>query len=213
MKKYRISFVVIFLSTTLACNLQVQLTQPPASLQITPSPPVSPTPFQVPSPTEHFITPTLHLDIPFLTLDGLKNAEYRVTVNGVEQTIRMTNGQYQLGADPTSPGFFAVTVGDLAAFGDLNSDTVDDAVVILSEWYGGTGINVFVAAVINWAGTSRHAASVLIDDRAIINSIRIENGFIIVDTVVHSDNDPGCCPSQQKTRIFRLVDQNLVEEK
>ena len=213
MKKYRIPFVVMILSTTLACNLQVQSVQTPASLQITPFPPVSPTPFQVPSPTEHFITPTLHLDIPFLTLDGLKNAEYRVTINGVEQAIRMTNGSYQLGADPASPGFLTVTVGDLAAFGDLNSDTVDDAVVILSEWYGGTGTNVFVAAVINWAGTSHHAASMLIDDRAIINSMRIENGFIIVDAVVHGDNDPGCCPSQQKTRIFRLVDQNLVEEK
>lgn len=211
--KYRITFVVVILATALACNLQVQLAQTPVPLQITPFPPVSPTPFQVPSPTEQFITPTLHLDIPFLTLEGLKNAEYRVIVNGVEQIVRMTNGQYQLGADPVSPDFLTVTVGDLAAFGDLNSDTVDDAVVILSEWYGGTGINVFVAAVVNWAGTSRHAASVLIDDRAIINSIRIEDGFIIVDTVVHGDNDPGCCPSRQITRTFRLVDQNLVEEK
>jgi len=211
--KYRITFVVVILSTTLACNLQVQLAQTPVPLQSTLFPPVSPAPFQEPSPTEHFITPALHLDIPFLTLDGLKNAEYRVTVNGREQTIRMTNGQYQPGADPASPVFLTVTVGDLAAFGDLNGDTVDDAVVVLSEWYGGTGINVFVAAVINWAGTSRHTASVLIDDRAIIHSMRIEDGFIIVDAVVHGDNDPGCCPSQQKTRIFRLVDQNLVEEK
>ena len=213
MEKYWIWVTTVILSITLACNLQVQLVQTPAPLQITPFPPVSPTSFQVPPPTEPFITPTLHLDIPFLTLDGLKNTEYRVTVNGVEQTIRVANGQYQLGADPTSPDFFTITVGDLAAFGDLNSDTVDDAVVILSEWYGGTGINVFVAAVINWAGTSRHAASALIDDRAIINSIRIENGSIIVDAVVHGDNDPGCCPSLQQTHIFRLVDQNLVEEK
>jgi hypothetical protein len=165
-----------------------------------------------PDPTGPFVTPTPHRDIPPLTLDGLKNAEYRVTVNGMEQIIRMINGQYQVGTDSTSRDFLTVTINDLAVFGDLNGDSVDDAAVILSEWYGGTGINVYLAAVTNWAGLPLHKASVLIDDRAIIQSARIENGLIIVDALVHGENDPGCCPSKQITRVFRLVDQGLVEQ-
>ena len=165
-----------------------------------------------PDPTGPAVTPTPHMDIPPLTLTGLKNAEYRVIVNGTVQSIRMINGQYQIGTDPASPGFMTVTVNDLAAFGDLNGDRVDDAIIILSEWYGGTGIDVYVAAFTNWAGIPLHKASVLIDDRAIIQSIRVENGSIIVKALVHGVNDPGCCPSQQVTRIFRLVDQSLVEQ-
>ncbi|HSM71624.1 MAG TPA: NBR1-Ig-like domain-containing protein, partial [Anaerolineales bacterium] len=129
-----------------------------------------------PDPTGSSATPTPHMDIPPLTLSGLKNAEYRVNINGVEKTIRMTNGTYQQGTDSTSPEFRVVTVNDLAVFGDLNGDRVDDAVVILGEWYGGTGINVYIAAVTNSAGIPLHNASVFIDDRAIIQSIRIDNG-------------------------------------
>ena len=157
-------------------------------------------------------TPTPYMDIPALTLDGLKNAEYRITFNGVEKTIRLTNGLYQQGTDPTSPDFLTVVVNNPAAFGDLNGDGVDDAAIMVSEGYGGTGVNVYVAAVTNWAGIPLHKASVLIDDRAIIQSVRIENGLIIVNAIVHGDNDPGCCPSKQVTRTFRLVGQSLVEQ-
>jgi len=165
-----------------------------------------------PDPTGPIATPTPYKDIPPLTLGRLKNAEYSVAVNGVRQTIRMMNGSYQQGTDPTSPDFLVVTVNQPAAFGDLNSDNVDDAAIMLSEWYGGTGINVYVAAATNWAGIPLHKASVLIDDRAIIQSIRIENGLIIVDAIVHGENDPGCCPSKHVTRIFRLVGDVLIEQ-
>jgi len=165
-----------------------------------------------PDPTGPAVTPTPHMDIPPLTLDGLKNAEYRVAVNGVIQTIRVTNGLYQQGTDPTEPGFMTVVVNEPAPFGDLNGDGIDDAAIIIGESQGGTGINVYVAAVTNWAGIPLHKASVLIDDRAIIQSVRIENGLIIVNAIVHGANDAGCCPTKHVTRIFRLVDQTLVEQ-
>jgi len=165
-----------------------------------------------PYPTGPLVTPTPYMDIPALTLDGLKNAEYRLAVNGVIQTIRITNGLYQQGSDPTEPGFLTIVVNTPVDFGDLNGDGVDDAVIMLSEGHGGTGVNVYVAAVTNWAGIPLHKASVLIDDRAIIESVRIENGLIIVDAIVHGANDAGCCPTKHVTRIFRLVDQTLVEQ-
>ncbi|HSG42368.1 MAG TPA: NBR1-Ig-like domain-containing protein [Anaerolineales bacterium] len=165
-----------------------------------------------PDPTGPTATPTPYKDIPPLTLDGLKNAEYRVAINGAIQTIRVNDGLYQHGTDPTEPGFFTVTLNEPVAFGDLNNDSDDDAAIMLSEWYGGTGINVYVAAVTNWAGIPLHKASALIDDRAIIQSIRIEYGLIIVDAIVHGDDDPGCCPSKHVTRIFRLVGDVLVEQ-
>lgn len=165
-----------------------------------------------PDPTGPTATPTPYKDIPPLTLDGLKNAEYSVTVNGVRQTIRLIDGAYQQGSDPSAPDFLAATVNQPAAFGDLNNDNDDDAAIMFSEWYGGTGTNVYVAAVTNWAGIPLHKASALIDDRGIIQSIRIENGLIIVDAIVHGENDPGCCPSKHVTRTFRLAGDVLVEQ-
>jgi len=165
-----------------------------------------------PYPTGPIATPTPYMDIPALTLNGLKNAEYRVSINGVVQTIRVTDGIYQQGTDPTDPGFLTVVVNTPVAFGDLNGDGINDAVIMLSEGHGGTGAYVHVAAVINWAGIPLHKASVLIDDRAIIQSLRIENGLIIVNAIVHGENDPGCCPSKQVVRTFRLVDDVLIEQ-
>jgi len=204
--------LLLILLAPLACNFQVEIVQTPEVLDVTPLPLISPTSFQIPSPTEEFIIPTPYLDIPILTLPGLKNAEYLVDINGVEQTIRLVNGQYQTGTDSSVPGFVMVTLNEMAAFGDLNNDGIDDAVVLMNEWRGGTGISTFIVAVINWAGIPRHEASALLGDRVIISSLRIENGLIFVDTVMHGPNDPGCCPSQHVAHIFRLTDQNLVED-
>jgi len=169
-------------------------------------------PGSVPYPPGAIPTPTPHMDIPALTLDGLKNAEYRIAINGTVQTIRVKDGIYQHGTDPTDPGFLTVVVNTPVVFADLNGDAINDAAIMLSEGHGGTGAYVYVAAVTNWAGIPLHKASVLIDDRAIIESIRIENGLIIVDAIVHGDNDPGCCPSKHVTRTFRLVGDVLVEQ-
>lgn len=103
-------------------------------------------------------------------------------------------------------------MNDLVAYGDLNNDRVDDAVVLLAVNQGGPGMDVHLAAVINAGGMPRFGASAFIDDRAIMQSVRLESGEIIVDAIVHGRNDPGCCPSTQISRIFRLVDQSLVEQ-
>ena len=169
-------------------------------------------PGSVPYPPSPIATPTPYLDTPALTLAGLKNAEYRVAINGTVQTIRVTNGIYQHGTDPTDPGFLTVVVNTPVVFGDLNGDTVNDAAIMLSEGHGGTGAYVYVAAVTNYAGIPLHKASALIDDRAIIESIRVENGLIIVDAIVHGENDPGCCPSKHVTRTFRLSGDVLIEQ-
>jgi hypothetical protein len=181
----------------LACRSILAVVGTPAAPPITSRPPTAQAAPPDLQTTEGLpVTPTMHLDIPSLTLDGLKNAEYHVVANGAQLAIPLAGGLYQQGSDPTSSGYLVAT----------------DAVVFLGVHQGGTGIDVHVAAVINWAGIPRPVASAFIDDRAVIQSVGIENGVILVNAIVHGVNDPACCPSDQVVRVFRLVDGSLVEQ-
>jgi hypothetical protein len=101
-------------------------------------------------------------------------------------------------------------MGEQIAFGDLNGDGLEDAVISLAENYGGTGVFVSLVAILNNAGQPQAAASAQIDDRAMINALSIENGNIQLDATVHGPADPMCCPSQPTTRTYQLLDNALV---
>ena len=153
---------------------------------------------------------------PALAEAQVLNAEYAlIAPNGNERTIKFTDGLYTAGGDPVAADFADIHIvawsGDQrVAFGDLNGDGAEDAAVIIAENYGGTGVFVSVAAVLNDRGQPRHVALYGIDDRPMINAFRIENGTIFVDAVVHGPNDPGCCPMLPVTRTLKLVGEHLM---
>lgn len=153
--------------------------------------------------------------IPALTADQVLNAEYTIsTFDGETHVYRLTDGAYEQGNDPAadfvSIHLVAVQPDQRVIFGDLNGDGAQDAAVILAENYGGTGVFVSVAAVINENGQPRHAASYAIDDRPAVNAFSILDGDIFLDAVVHGPNDPGCCPDLAVTRTFRLAGNQLM---
>jgi len=147
-----------------------------------------------------------------LTLTDLQNAEYTLTdvVNGNPLTIRLSSGTYQRGNDPAQPDFMQVSVGDVVAFGDLNSDGIPDAAITLAVNFGGTGVFVFLAAVLNENGRPRHVASYFIDDRPIIEQLSIDQQKIHVGAVIHGPNDPGCCPAEPMALDLRLAPGGLT---
>lgn len=154
--------------------------------------------------------------IPALTADQVLNAEFTITTfDGEAHIRRFTDGAYEQGSDPTAADYasihmVAVQADQRVIFGDLNDDGAQDAAVILAENYGGTGVFVSVAAVINENGRPRHAASYAIDDRPAVNAYSIQDGDIFLDAVVHGPNDPGCCPQMAVTRTFRLTGNQLM---
>ena len=54
------------------------------------------------------------------------------------------------------------------------------------------------------------AASELVDDRPILNSISIQDGQIFLDVTVHGPNDPACCAAQRNKRVYTYEAGRLV---
>jgi hypothetical protein len=198
MKIRLLSPLLVLTLTILACSVP----------GLVPTAADTPTPAAV---TESAPPPTPFLDIPPLTQEQLMNAEYRAAFYpGETRIIKLTDGKYQNSNDPTSPSYVSVTLGETIALGDLDRDGAADAVVTLAEHYGGTGVFVSLAAVMNRGGLPEHAASVMIDDRPMIDLIRIENGEIYMEGVIHGIQDPMCCPTFKITQSFQLTGNALV---
>lgn len=143
-----------------------------------------------------------------LNAEMLRNATYYAPSSG--QSVTLVDGFYQSGDDPAAADFLTVSLGELIAFGDLNFDGVDDAVVVLGENTGGTGVFVSLVAVLNVGGAPVQAASVFVDDRPILNSLSILDGEVLADAIIHAEMDPGCCPAFQTRQGYRLYGEALV---
>ncbi len=165
-----------------------------------------------PTPTAYIYPTAVTPTVPALTVDQLKNMEYIITGlgSGASLPFQFTDGKFQRGTDPAATDYASLSLLDIFAFGDLNNDGVNDAAVLIAENYGGTGVFVSVAAVLNENGQPRHVASYLIDDRPQVNSMEIRDGEIFLDAVVHSPSDAACCPTQEVTRSFQLSSASLT---
>jgi hypothetical protein len=146
---------------------------------------------------------------PKLTVEQLKNAEYQ----GIyQEPIQLTDGTYE--GEPFVEGGASrptVTFIEPYAFGDLNGDGVDDAVVLLVESSGGSGSFVYMAAVLNQGGKPENVDTVLLGDRAQVQSLTITDSQINVTLVTHGPDDPMCCPTQEAGQTYELQENKLVQ--
>ena len=146
-----------------------------------------------------------------LTLDQLSNAAFNSPAPA-EGPIRLADGVYQEAAAPGAASAISVRLlQDLAAFGDLDGDTLSDAAVILAGSGGGTGTFITLAAVRNEDGAPGGAATAYLGDRVRVSSIVIDSGEIVVTLTEHAPTDPLCCPRLMTERRFRLEEGTLTE--
>lgn len=97
------------------------------------------------------------------------------------------------------------------ASGDLDSDGVDELVVILAANFGGSGTYTFIALVDTVGEVSTSVGTAPIGDRITVRSMRIDGNVIVAETVEHADDDPMCCPSLNRTREWALDGDALLE--
>jgi hypothetical protein len=144
-----------------------------------------------------------------LTLAALSNAEYHSPDWG---TFRLTNGLYE--RPPLNPGeassAYTTRLLEPVAFGDLNGDGAQDAVVGLGTQSGGTGHFVELAAVLNRDGSPQNADTLPLGDRVVIEQASIQDGIITLNMRVHGPNDGLCCPSQLETWQFLLQGDQVI---
>jgi hypothetical protein len=190
-------FILILGLTALACNFELNVSNPPLTETETQG---------VPSGGSD--TPTTTQAAPSgsegLTVEMLKNGTYHAPY--FDRTITLVNGTYTEGSGAS---IYTVSMTDVYAFGDLNGDGVNDAGILLVENGGGTGQFLSVIAVYDVAHLPQQSGSTELGDRVQVNSMDIESGVIHLDMIVHSPNDPLCCPTQSEQQSYWMIAGNL----
>ena len=137
--------------------------------------------------------------IPPLTLEILKNSEYQA-LNG-SKLIQLVDGKYEVSSGSDT---LTVRMLDEVAFGDLNSDGVQDAAILLVENLGGTGDFYNLVPVFNNDGAPSPSSGYHLGDRVIVNSVIIADQLIHLEMLVQAPNDPLCCPSLPMRKSFKF---------
>jgi len=144
---------------------------------------------------------------------ALSNAAYPVEGTSTG-TAQLKDGVFEEPAAPGSATKIKVQLGKDPAFGDLNGDGVEDAIVTLVVEPGGSGTFTYLAPVINDHGTPKPGAAVLLGDRIIIKSVSIQNGEVVVTMLTRKPDEPMSAePTVEVTRTFKLQGDQLVEVK
>ena len=82
-------------------------------------------------------------------------------------------------------------------YDDFNHDKSRDAAVMLIENTGGNQDWYTLAFLMNNGERLIHRATIYLDDRAIINSLRAKNGRVFIDMYVHQPDDCNGGPSKR----------------
>jgi hypothetical protein len=200
MKKNRLSvLLLVLILAALACNFPTGAAPtaglPPAGTPLA----ATGTPF---ADSPHPPTPT----VPPLTAEMLRNGTYVLPES--KETVTLTDGTFDR-AD-SMENLLHVTLMNPIAFGDLDGDGAEDAAIVLSENMGGTGFFMSVVAVLNRNGSPVQSASWFLDDRAQLKGMVIAGGRIAVDAVIHSFQDPMCCPNFPVVETLRLIHDQFI---
>jgi hypothetical protein len=113
-----------------------------------------------------------------------RNAIYTVE----RRPVPLRDGRHEAEAAPGSAAKAVTSVFGEPAFGDLDGDGDEDAVLLLVHDPGGSGTFYYIAASINENGRSRGTEAVFLGDRISPQRIGIRNGVVVVD---YADRRPG----------------------
>jgi hypothetical protein len=136
---------------------------------------------------------------PRISLGSLRNADYG--------DFALRNGEYVDDLEHVK------LLEELIAFGDLDGDGDDDAVVVLKENAGGTGFWRRIELMRNDNGIPLNIADFQFGDRDHVESLTILANQILVRARIHGPTDALCCPSKLVliTLVLRKEHLDLVD--
>ena len=176
---------ILLLGLTASCNIPRDVNISTETVSV-PLPPTATVESEPPTPR------------PVLSAETLRSADYALPV--YEKHVTLVDGTFQGDEEPDK---LRVTLLPQIAWGDLDGDGLEDAVVLLAENNGGSGVFVSLLVMVNNGGQPRQSAAVLVDDRPRIDSLEINNGSIIMQGVIHAADDVMAIPTLAVTEIYR----------
>jgi hypothetical protein len=146
-------------------------------------------------------------------VDSLANAAYPLDLASSGKA-QLHEGVFSESAAPGSAAMLKVELGQERALGDLNGDGVDDAALTLLVDPGGSGTFTYLAVAIDDQGAARPLATILLGDRIIVKSIKIQAGGVVVHLLTRQPDEPMSAePKLESTRSFNLKNGSLIEGK
>ena len=135
------------------------------------------------------------------------NTTYRID----DLEIHLRNGHFEMPAAPGSAAMVTATVWDTPAYGDLDGGGDSDAALILVYQGGGSGTFYYVVAALHDADGYRGTNAILLGDRVIPGTVRIQNRNIIVDFLDRAQSEPMAeTPTINVTRSAYLDGDSLL---
>jgi hypothetical protein len=139
----------------------------------------------------------------------LLNGEYKIETG---DAVKLKNGKFKRGS-AGDDNYVDVTFKNFS-LGNIDNEGAEDAAVILSANYGGSGSFYQLFAVINREGQFQQKGEpIVLGDRVIINSIIIKNRIIIIDMTTQGPKDALCCPTKREIVKYKLTGNNLTRLK
>jgi heat shock protein HslJ len=152
--------------------------------------------------------PSSTIDAPAsLSLDGLKNAVYRLdmTESGV---VELQDGVYSEPAAPGSASQNSVSLSEWVAYGLLPDGQTAAAVILVSSG-GGSGTFYHLALMADASGQPVNLATTFLGDRVIIHDLGFENDKMVVELTRQGPEDAMCCPTQRVREAYAYQDGEL----
>jgi len=144
------------------------------------------------------------------TMAGLADASY----SGIEgQDFTLKHGRWEGapyikgGASRPSAGL----AGDFRLSGDLDGDGNEEAVVLLWQSNGGSGVFSSIAVMSKRDGNIVELGHAPLGDRVQLRAADISDGVLQLDVVQQGPDDAACCPTQLASRQWTLDSRGLHE--
>lgn len=146
-----------------------------------------------------------------------KNFTYNTKgANGGRHPFKLRNGQY---AKKVAPDDTHSTSFDRVVYGDLTSDGKEEAIVLLTEEFGASSAeqyvyiftikNGLVAQLTDFIGGT--SGCVFAGEECSLLDMKIQDGVLIIDRAIPTDQDAKCCPSFRRSTRYRWEGGRLIE--
>lgn len=127
--------------------------------------------------------------------------------------ITLRKGLNEQEIAPNSALTQETSLTDIVEYGDINGDKKDDAVVVLKQTSGGSGVFIYLAAYVSGPVNYKGTNAVFVGDRIEPKSISIKNNVITLNYLDRKSNEPfSSKPTTSVTQQFIYQSEELVKK-